>query len=107
DFIFVDDVISAIIAALDALQSGSLPASRAYNVCTGIATTVREFAELVAHEFGAPLEKLGFGDFPLRQDDLPWLVGDNSSFQQATGWTPRFSLAKGIRTSIAEMLSKN
>lgn len=107
DFVFIDDVISAIIVALDALQNGSLPTSRAYNVCTGVATTVREFAELVARELGSPSERLGFGDFPLRQDDLPWLVGDNSNFQQATGWVPRFSLAKGIHVSTAEMLSKN
>lgn len=98
DLTYVDDVASALIAAStagDAVDGG------AFNVCSGMPTTVRSIAETAARVLGRSPALLNFGAVPYRDDEVMWQVGDPSALTAATGWRPRFSLAEGLQRMTA------
>jgi nucleoside-diphosphate-sugar epimerase len=98
DFLFIDDVVAGLETAANISASGT------FNLCSGLPTTVREFAESVF----AALEKdahgaLEFGARPYRPDEPLWMVGCPDSFTQRTGFRPAVTLAEGISRSIGAM----
>ncbi len=99
DFIAVQDACAAIAAALDAQGRRALPTG-AYNVSTGIGTSVADFARVVARAVGADPSSMHFGALPMRPDELPWLVGDARRFMTATGWRPSLSLDAGVAQAV-------
>jgi nucleoside-diphosphate-sugar epimerase len=101
DFVHVDDVVDALVAAAAHLRSQHGPSAEIWNVCTGTGHTVREFAIMVADAMGAPHRLLGFGDRPLRPDDVAWLVGDCRRIGSELGWRPRYDLDAGVRDVVA------
>jgi nucleoside-diphosphate-sugar epimerase len=99
DFVHVDDAVDACVATAAHLQQHA-PSARIWNVCTGVGHPVREFAALVADAMGAPCGLLGFGDWPLRPDDVPWLVGDRTRIGRELGWHPRHEFETGVRDAV-------
>lgn len=102
DFIYIDDVTAAIIAVMEPLREHALPGGEFFNVSTGAGTSVREFVMLAASTMKADPNLLGFGDVPIRTDEVLALVGNNQRFASATGWAPKFSLSAGIQAAISE-----
>jgi nucleoside-diphosphate-sugar epimerase len=96
DFLDVDDVAKAFEAVGVGLASGSLPTG-AYNVSSGEGVKVRTVCEEIALILGADKSLLGFGDIPLRPNELPFVVGDGSALAGAIGWRPSVSLKCGLR----------
>lgn len=96
DFIHVDDVTSAFDAVGAGLTSGGLPTG-AYNVSSGEGVKVRTVCEGIASLMGADNSLLGFGDIPLRPDELEFVVGDGSVLESAIGWRPSVGLQCGLR----------
>jgi nucleoside-diphosphate-sugar epimerase len=74
DFVYIDDVCEAFFRTLEASVAGAM-GSGPYNVCTGVGSTVRDFAIAAADRLGMDRSMLGFGSIPLRVDDLPRVVG--------------------------------
>lgn len=103
DFIHVDDAVSAILRAAERLGSGIASGAAALNVCSGTGTSVRTFAEIAAKTLGLPAEYLGFGDVPMRPDDIPYLVGDPTRMRSDLDWEPALNSASGITASIIAM----
>lgn len=103
DFVHVEDAVAAMRAAALHLHQQAGPVTGLWNVATGIGSTVREFCEAVAKTMGAPQDRLGFGDLPMRPDDVPYLVGDASAFTGKTGWRPARDLRSWIAQSVREM----
>lgn len=101
DFVFVDDAVNAMLAAGDALMARSIPARWVANVCTGEALSVADFARTVAAEAGFSESLLGFGEIPMRPDDVPWVVGDPGLARSLFGWSFSHSLAQGVVRSIS------
>jgi nucleoside-diphosphate-sugar epimerase len=101
DFVYVEDAAEACIKAGDDMASPSGAATATWNVCTGVGSSVRAFASLVAQAMGERMELLGFGDLPMRPDDEPFLVGDGEQMLCALGWRPKHDLAAGIRAAVA------
>ena len=99
DFIYVDDVADAFAAAWDAAD---LEPYQVFNVCSGSPVTVRAVAENVADAMDKPRDLLNFGALEKRDDEEPWVVGDNAKFAGATGWRPRITLDEGIRRMVAD-----
>ena len=93
DFIHVDDVASAVVAAVEAESVHGV-----YNVATGIATSVGELAAhwcRIAADRGLPaVEPEILGKF--RVGDVRHCIGDPTRFQRATGWEARRRLADGL-----------
>lgn len=102
DFIHVDDVCLAMLMALHAMQ-GDDGLQGVFNVASGVAVSVADFAHTVARVLRVSDALLSFGALPLRPDDLPFVVGDPSRLMAASGWHPRYGIEDGIRTAVFEM----
>jgi UDP-glucose 4-epimerase len=103
DFLFVKDVVEGLGAIAAALESQASPAQLALNLSSGRPIPMRDFALAVAHELGASPDLLGFGDLPLRPDEVRCFSGDPSRLQVFAQWTPRYSLACGISEGLREL----
>ena len=91
DYIHVNDLAQAHIAAVEWLASGG--ASDAFNVGTGSGYSVREVIRMVEEVTG---RKVPYQIGPRREGDPPELVADSSKLRRTLNWTPRFSDLRGI-----------
>jgi UDP-glucose 4-epimerase len=89
DFIFVGDVIRALLAAMEHTTSEG----RIYNVCTGRSTTILELAGAVADTLGVT-PNITFA--PARRGDIWLSYGDPSEARAALGFQADTSLASGL-----------
>lgn len=96
DFIFIDDVVSAFDAVLQA--RGQMARHEVIDVGTGEAPTVREFVERV-HAATASTTRLVFGSIPYRPNEDMLCKADIQRLTRL-GWAPRHSLGDGIRTTL-------
>ncbi len=94
DFVFVADVVDALLAAAHAPADA---AGRAYNVCTGQAVTLLDLlAELYRYFPKAPLPDFA----PPRPGDIRHSVGDPTLAAQVLRFRARVSLAQGLRRML-------
>jgi UDP-glucose 4-epimerase len=94
DFIFVDDVVSAFVAALSARQG----IGEAFNVCTGQGTTIRELAGLMGEICGiAPDIRFR----PPRPGDIRASIGDPARARRMLGCAAETSIRDGLTQTIA------
>ena len=101
DFVYVDDVVEAVLRAdAHCREKGG---TATWNVATGRAHSVREFAEHVAAAMNADASLLGFGTIAMRKDDEPWLVGSPDLLRSQLGWQPSIRLEDGIRAAVAAL----
>lgn len=95
DFLHVDDASRSILkVALALLDRADL--SGTYNLASGKALSVKDFAFSVARAIGADQDLLKFGDLPMRQDDLPYVVADMSRLNSAIGQTASTSMRDAV-----------
>ena len=93
DFVFVADVVEALLAAMRSEASES----RVLNVCTGIATSVRELATMIAAQLGtAPRIEPA----PQRAADVRASLGDPARAREALGFTATTGLAQGLSRTL-------
>ncbi len=95
DFTYIDDLVEALLLAGEASMSTGI-----YNVCSSHPISVRAIGATVAHTLGAPTDLLLWGKRKYRPTDHPWIVGNNRSFVDATGWSPCIGLNEGVRRMI-------
>jgi dolichol-phosphate mannosyltransferase len=97
DYVYVDDVVDACIAA--AATPGQEPGA-VYNVGTGHQTSLREVVELVRAEMGLTVEP-AWGTMAPRSWDTDVWVADPAKINADLGWRPSRSLAQGFRLLLA------
>lgn len=95
DLIFVDDVVSGLIA----LARSDRPDAGVVNLATGEAPTMREAAWLVARCCGADPGLIRFGD-EMPADVPPVVCGDPSRARAILGWQATCSLEEGLRRTV-------
>jgi nucleoside-diphosphate-sugar epimerase len=101
DFVYIDDVVEAMLRAdAHCRERGGVAT---WNVATGRAHSVREFAECVAAAMKADGSLLDFGAIDMRKDDEPWLVGSPDLLRSQLGWQPSIGLDEGVRAAIAAL----
>ena len=93
DYVYVEDVARANVLALE----GDAP-SGAYNVGTGIETSVNELYEILRETTGADLSPAHVAAKPGEQ--LRSSV-DPSAVARALGWRPKTDLAAGLRRTLS------
>jgi UDP-glucose 4-epimerase len=94
DFVHVEDVVRAMLLAMDALRSGRLAGALVYNVCTGRAVSVAELARLMMQATGVtvPLEHA-----PARPGDVRRSLGDPTRAAAELGFTAEVVIEDGLR----------
>jgi nucleoside-diphosphate-sugar epimerase len=99
DFVYIDDVVEAMLRAdAHGRESGGIAT---WNVATGRAHSVQEFAERVARAMNVDASLLAFGAIDMRKDDEPWLVGSPDLLRAELGWQPSIGLDEGVRAAVA------
>ena len=95
DFIYIDDVLQAIIRACDPKQNGT------YNVGTGISRSFQDIADILQKELGTDF---GTEYFPNPYNGYQTHTqADISSSQENLDFEPKISLEEGIKTYIPEI----
>ena len=93
DFIYVTDVVSAILAASNGLE-GPL------NVGAGVETSIRELATAACEVAGRPPS---FLSGPARVGDIERSALDATRLRQATAWAPATDLRPGLAATLADL----
>jgi UDP-glucose 4-epimerase len=99
DFLFVDDVVDALINVAEFLQRE--PQQCILNVGTGEPISVRRFTQTAAAMLGIAEDRLGFGDIPMRPDEAMVFSGNPAKLHTFTGWKATVNLNDGIRRCLA------
>jgi UDP-glucose 4-epimerase len=86
DFVFVGDVVDALIAAAESDRTG------AYNVGTGQETSVLDLI--------AALELDGYEEAPARTGEAQRSAVDPTKAERDLGWTAKISLREGLRETL-------
>ncbi len=89
DFVFIDDIAAAIVAALAA------PAIPVVNIGSGQELTVRDACEQIADALGVSRALLAFGEVPLRSDEATRYVLAVDLAREGLGWQARTTFAAG------------
>ncbi|WP_457755074.1 SDR family oxidoreductase [Thermovibrio ammonificans] len=98
DFIYVKDVVSALLIAEDRGVPGEV-----YNVGTGQETSLLELLDYIRDIVGT-LPEIRF--LPERPGDIKRSVADVSKLEKL-GFSPRFSVKEGLSNLIGEVLIQN
>ncbi|MET8865565.1 NAD-dependent epimerase/dehydratase family protein [Nonomuraea sp. NPDC004580] len=95
DWVYVDDVVEAFVAAADSDRA----VGRSFDVGTGVETSVREVVELLYELAGSTAEP-PFGAVADRALDITQ-VADTGPALDLIGWRPTVGLADGLRRTLA------
>jgi UDP-glucose 4-epimerase len=91
DFIYVDDVVEANLAVLGKDVSG------AYNVGTGVETTINDLHKLLSEYTSRGVKEI---HGPGKKGEQARSVIDSSKLRHELGWEPRVSLEEGLRRTV-------
>jgi UDP-glucose 4-epimerase len=103
DYVFVGDVVRANMLLTDApLDSADGIDARAYNIGTGVETSVNALADTLEAAAGATVERRYAEARPgeLRHSCLDW------SRARRAGWTPETTLAEGLRQTYGHIAAE-
>jgi nucleoside-diphosphate-sugar epimerase len=96
DFIFVDDVVTALLLATNTRLSGE----RVLNICTGKATSVLNLAQTIANLCG---QDLAIRFRPPRKGEITHSYGDPTDAKQTLGITSYTELRIGLSATLARL----
>ena len=96
DFVFVDDAVAALVSCAE----HELAESAAFNVATGIGTSVKTIAEMVAEHLGADPAMLKFSELEPRIGEATHVIGDSSALSMRTGWSAQVPVSDGVRDTV-------
>lgn len=97
DFLFVDDVIEALIAALGAPAKNDL-----FNVCSGQGHELKTMA-LTLRELLQSSSVINFGALPYRPNEIWNMVGDRQKIKAVLNWEPKYSLREGLQHLLEDL----
>ena len=91
DFLDVRDVVRAYVDLAERGVSGEI-----YNVCSGVATKIADVLRqlVMAARVGVEIRE---DPALMRAADVPIFYGDRAKLVAATGWAPRYALARSLR----------
>jgi UDP-glucose-4-epimerase GalE len=95
DYIHVDDLATAHVAALEQLETGM---ALKLNLGTGRGASVQQVVDLCREVTGRPIPVRAA---PRREGDPPELVADPAAAQRVLNWKPRYAIREIIETAWA------
>lgn len=103
DFIYVDDLIDALMLATTASNIGG----EAFQIATNRETTVGEMAEkLVAALKAVGISSINLINTETRLGDVKRNFSDTSKAREILGWQPRVELDEGLYATVAYFFNK-
>lgn len=93
DFVFVEDVVKTMLAAMDKLESGALDCG-VFNVGTGKAITIKQLAEMVREISG---NDFAIHHGPARDGEIRFSYCKNTLAAEKLGYIPECSLKHGLQ----------
>ena len=109
DYIYVADVVDALIALAEDAISDETPKYDVYNVGTGEEFSVSDLVDTIANVTGQSIIIEQDPD-RARKTDRPHLLSDNSKLRQAVNWSPNYSFREGlellIKTEYSHLICK-
>jgi CDP-paratose synthetase len=101
DFVYVSDVVSAMLALLEAEpgEAGARGGFADYEIGSGDPVEVRQVVELL-HKLTGSRSRLLFGALPYRPGE-PMLTCADTAALRALGWRPLVPLPEGLTRTIA------
>jgi len=97
DFVHVEDVAGAFLAA--ALSKEEFQRGNAYNIASGVKTTLRDLAELARVTFQIT-ESPRFETYPARAWDRKDWYGNPKRSEKELGWKARIDLKTGLALTL-------
>ena len=94
DFCYVEDVIQAILLALE----NDSTRGKVFNIASGEKVTIRKMIETIQQLIGGG--KPEFGKIPYRASENMCLYADTTKANQIMGWSPQFPLELGLEHTI-------
>lgn len=98
DFLHVDDAALGFLSAMEHFDH--LGSYEIYNLCSGVAHTLRDVGKCLVEVSGGREEIYQWGAVAQRRGEPIRIVGDPAKFCEATGWTPRLDLDLGLRDTF-------
>ena len=97
DILFVEDLVDAFLLAQENIDRIS---GEAFNIGGGVANTISliELMEMIERLQGRPMER---SFEPARTGDQRYYVSNTAKFRAATGWAPKYDVARGVRELFA------
>lgn len=95
DFVYVSDVVAALISAATAQAVNR----QVINIGSGVETSLAQLVEQIRKITGKRINQL---TNPQKEGGVPRLVADISRAQQLLGYRPLVSLEEGLRRTLAE-----
>jgi len=95
DFIYVGDIVRAIIAAIALATQGG---AHRFNICSGTPTTINDLVALLTDATGHAFETQ---NLPARSGEIVHSLGDGHQARALMGFEPSVSMDTGL-TSLAE-----
>ena len=94
DYVYVGDVVAALLAAADSDAGG------AFNVGTGVQSTVLDLVEALGELAGRPFEP----EFaPERPGEIRHIALDATRAREVLGWEARVELREGLERTLASL----
>jgi nucleoside-diphosphate-sugar epimerase len=94
DFVYIDDVVRANLAALKAEDC----AGRCFNIASGTSISIRELADMVTRVSGS---RSAIVQKPARQGDIQESRADIAAAAQRLGYTSEYDITRGLEKTIA------
>jgi dTDP-L-rhamnose 4-epimerase len=95
DFVFVDDVVRAFVAAC----AGDGAAGRIVNIGTGERAAILDVARMILQRLGLPADRCTVtGDF--RKGDIRHAVADITRAREWLNWAPQVGLEQGVAALV-------
>jgi len=98
DYMYVDDHVNAYLTIMKSAKANG----QVYNAGTGVGTSNRELAGMVAEKIGYDKKRVMFGSYPPGYpyrpsiSDQPSIVLDSTKIKRELDWAPKVSLNAGI-----------
>jgi UDP-glucose 4-epimerase len=100
DFIYIDDLIAAIIKACKVHIGGEV-----FQIATNKESTVNEVAEIIKSQLAKENIQMNLSYGEVRIGDVLRNFSDTSKAKEKLGWEPRQTLEAGIRSTVRYFIS--
>ncbi len=94
DFLYVEDVASALVALLESAVIGPV------NIASGVPLTLKSIVTTIAEKLGRP-ELLLFGAISSPTNEPRILLADVHRLNEEVGWQPKYDISTGLDQTIS------